>query len=147
MTYSSSGGTTNHDENVAIIRNYNPTGVTLVSPSVDSSGTATPVGSGTTINSPSIAAAGASELLLVIYAAGTNPTGYSGTWTIPGGLGYDFSYNSSSIISDGEGSLQAPSNPTGNFTGTASSATNLGSGAVSFKIGGTALVPRKSVVF
>lgn len=74
----------------------------------------------------------------MIYLAGVNPTANTATWMIPGGLGYVLSYNANSVISSGEGYLQAPSNPTGNFTGTLSSASNLGSGTVTFKIAAAA---------
>lgn len=120
-----------------IVRNYNPTGVTLVSPSVDNSTTCAQA-SATSITCPSsgMSLSGTNDLLMVDFSSGTNGTPNTNAWTLSASLSYAFNKVANSAVSVAEGYVQGSSNPTGTFTSNiAGSAARLGSGAVAYFIG------------
>ncbi len=131
-TITLSGNNSQTNCEAVIVRNYNPSGLTLVPPTVDASGTTT--GSViTSLASASIAANTASDLLLVFWSSGDITVSNGNAWTLDAGL-KNILTKSFGPETVADGILQAPSNPTGTFTSTIAAAARAGAGAVTFKI-------------
>lgn len=135
-TNPSVSGCTNCGIITYIVRNYNPTGVTLVSPTVDNSTTCAQA-SATSITCPGsgMSISGTNDLLMADFSSGTNSGGNTNAWTLSASLTYGFIKVANSLVSVGEGYVQGVSNPTGTYTSTiAGSAARLGSGVVGYVI-------------